>query len=120
VNFSVISKDPVVLCGDFNASLDSGICRAVEKQFSSIKFDLSGHGYLKSSPGLHPLGLVDHIFLGPGVKAVKKELPGTGLEKTASDHLPLIAELVIKGVKKDSNNYISAISKITKIKKNSN
>jgi hypothetical protein len=54
------------------------------------------------------------------VKAVKKELPGTGLEKTASDHLPLIAELVIKGVKKDSNNYISAISKITKIKKNSN
>jgi endonuclease/exonuclease/phosphatase family metal-dependent hydrolase len=48
---------------------------------------------LKTFPSYFPLGLLDHIFLSNGVMAVKIETPGTKLEKMASDHLPLIAEV---------------------------
>jgi endonuclease/exonuclease/phosphatase family metal-dependent hydrolase len=89
-------QDPVVLCGDFNSRLNSMIGRTLGKEFHSILFDVPGARRLKTFPSFFPLGLVDHIFLGPGVKAVKIETPKTHLEKTASDHLPLIVEIRIE------------------------
>jgi endonuclease/exonuclease/phosphatase family metal-dependent hydrolase len=89
-------KDPVIFCGDFNALLNSRICRAVGRDLHSIHFHVPGRSHLKTFPSFFPLGLVDHIFLGKGIKAVKIETPETQLEKTASDHLPLIAEVRIE------------------------
>jgi endonuclease/exonuclease/phosphatase family metal-dependent hydrolase len=86
-------KGPVILCGDFNAQLNSRICKAVSKVFHSPHLDVPGRRHLKTFPSLIPLGLVDHFFLGQDIKAVKIETPKTHLERTASDHLPLIVEI---------------------------
>jgi endonuclease/exonuclease/phosphatase family metal-dependent hydrolase len=86
-------KDPVIFCGDFNSNINSRLYRIVAEKFHSIHFDAQGFKHLKTYPSIFPLGLVDHIFLGGGVKALNIETPGTHLEKTASDHLPLIAEV---------------------------
>lgn len=88
-------KGPLIFCGDFNSLMNSRICKAAGKQFHSIHFHAPGYKHLKTFPSYFPLGLVDHIFLGGGVKALKIETPRTHLEKTASDHLPLIAEVKV-------------------------
>jgi endonuclease/exonuclease/phosphatase family metal-dependent hydrolase len=93
-------RGPVILCGDFNSLGNSRIYKAVSKDFHSIHFDVPGYRHLKTFPSFFPLGRVDHIFLGPGVKTVKIEIPKTHLERTASDHLPLIAEVRIESAGK--------------------
>lgn len=90
-------KEPVILCGDFNSFLNSRICKVAERHYHSIHFHVPGRRHIRTFPSFFPLGLVDHIFLGKTVKAVKIEVPRTQLEKTASDHLPLIVELRIEG-----------------------
>jgi endonuclease/exonuclease/phosphatase family metal-dependent hydrolase len=90
-------KGPVILCGDFNSLVNSRICKAVGRNYKSVYFHEPDIRRLKTFPSFFPLGLVDHIFLGKGIKAVKTEIPKTHLEKTASDHLPLTAEVVIEG-----------------------
>ena len=92
-------KGPMILCGDFNSLLNSRICKAAEREYHSIHFHAPGYRHLKTFPSFFPLGLVDHIFLGQGVKCIKIETPKTHLEKIASDHLPLIAELRVDGRK---------------------
>jgi endonuclease/exonuclease/phosphatase family metal-dependent hydrolase len=89
-------KGPVIVCGDFNSRRNSQLCKVLSKKFHSIHYDAPIYGHLKTFPSFFPLGLVDHIFLGDGVNAVKIETPRTHLEKIASDHLPLIAEIQIK------------------------
>ncbi len=84
-------RGPVILCGDFNSLSNSRICRLIEKKFHSIHFHVPGRAHLKSFPSVFPLGMVDHIFLSRGIKAVKIELPSGRAEKQASDHLPLTA-----------------------------
>jgi endonuclease/exonuclease/phosphatase family metal-dependent hydrolase len=96
-------KGPVILCGDFNSLVNSRICRAAGRDFKSVYFHEPDFRRLKTFPSFFPLGLVDHIFLGKGIKAVKTEIPKTHLEKTASDHLPLIAEVVIESVKRSNS-----------------
>jgi endonuclease/exonuclease/phosphatase family metal-dependent hydrolase len=89
-------RGPVIVCGDFNSLIDSRIYKAIGRDFHSIHFHAPGYRHLKTFPSFFPLGLVDHIFLGNGIKAVKIETPKTQLEKTASDHLPLIAEVRVE------------------------
>jgi endonuclease/exonuclease/phosphatase family metal-dependent hydrolase len=88
-------KGPVIICGDFNSTLNSRVSKALGKEFHSIHFHVKGFRHLKTFPSFFPLGLVDHIFLGGGIKAVKIETPKTSMERRASDHLPLISEVKI-------------------------
>jgi endonuclease/exonuclease/phosphatase family metal-dependent hydrolase len=92
-------KGAVILCGDFNSPIHSIICRAMGKDFHSIHFHTPGFRHLKTFPSFFPLALVDHIFLGHGVRSAGIEVPKTNLEKEASDHLPLIAGIRIDAVK---------------------
>lgn len=85
-------KDPVIFCGDFNASAHS----AIFKNVSSVKnahFDFKGHRFIKTLPSFYPMGLVDHIFVGPGLRTVTIEVPRAGLERISSDHLPLMVDV---------------------------
>jgi endonuclease/exonuclease/phosphatase family metal-dependent hydrolase len=100
-------KGPVILCGDFNSLVNSRICKAVGKDLKSVYFHEPDYRRLKTFPSFFPLGLVDHIFLGKGIKAVKTEIPKTHLEKTASDHLPLIAEVMIENPNKQIKRRVS-------------
>ena len=86
-------QDPVIFCGDFNALAQSKIFKNVVLVLKNTHFDLNSHRSLKTLPSFFPLGLVDHIFVGPGFKTTKIEVPKTALEKMSSDHLPLIVEV---------------------------
>jgi len=88
-------QGPVVFCGDLNALSNSKICKYLGQVLKNTHFELNGQRSLKTLPSFYPLGLVDHIFVGPGLKTVKIEVPKTELEKMSSDHLPLIVEVQV-------------------------
>ena len=41
----------------------------------------------------YPIGRIDHIFLAGALKVVSVDGPRSELIRTASDHLPLVADL---------------------------
>jgi endonuclease/exonuclease/phosphatase family metal-dependent hydrolase len=85
----------IVLCGDLNALASSKICKHLGRVLKNTHFEIIGQRSLKTLPSFYPLGLVDHIFVGSGLKTTKIEVPGTELEKMASDHLPLIVNVEV-------------------------
>lgn len=89
------ASEPLILCGDFNARVNSRVYRAFEKDFSGIHFHPAGYRHQKRFPGTFPMGMVDHVFLGKGIRPEKIETPGSALEKKASDHLPLVVEVLV-------------------------
>lgn len=88
-------QGPVVLCGDFNALSNSKICKQLSQVLKNTHFESRGRRSLKTLPSWCPLTLVDHIFVGHGLKMTHIEVPKTGLEKMASDHLPLIVDVQV-------------------------
>ncbi len=85
----------LVLCGDFNAVPGSTVCGRLAKCLRDVQLDLAGHRPLRTWSGRYPLGRIDHIFVTPKIEVTKVEVPRTELEKRASDHLPVIAEIKI-------------------------
>lgn len=85
----------VIVCGDFNALPYSGTCRSMKGKLEDVQLRLDSHKPLKTWFGHFPMGRIDHIFSSKNIEVLKVEVPNTCLEKLASDHLPLIAELRI-------------------------
>jgi endonuclease/exonuclease/phosphatase family metal-dependent hydrolase len=46
-------------------------------------------------PSLWPFLRLDHIFVGHGFAVRSASVPRQGLVRTASDHLPLVADLAV-------------------------
>lgn len=84
-----------VLCGDLNALPQSPACRSVREKLEDVQLKATKHKPLKTWTGHFPLGRIDHIFVSPQIEVLKVEVPSSRLEKLASDHLPLIAEIRI-------------------------
>ncbi len=89
-------RGPVILCGDFNASLQSRLCNRVGRVLKNAQLELDDHRALNTWASFSPLRLIDHVFVGPGIKIKKIEVPRTELERASSDHLPLIVEFQIE------------------------
>ena len=45
--------------------------------------------------GRYPLMRIDHVFISQGIEVVAFEVPRTELTKLASDHMPLVVDLVL-------------------------
>ncbi len=86
---------PAMLCGDLNAMPGSKICRRAGQFLKNAQMSLEGHQVLKTLPSYRPIGSVDHVFVSPRLEVVSIDVPNTRLERIASDHLPLIAEIKI-------------------------
>ncbi len=85
---------PLIVCGDFNAEPTSGVCGKICKTLKNVQ---DGRGSrIKTFPSYYPLRALDHVFVGPGVKALHVSAPATELERLASDHLPLVTDLEIE------------------------
>ena len=93
---SLACEGPVILCGDFNALPGSKICGRIGQKLKHAQLEMSLRRPLKTLPSFFPLGLVDHVFIGPGIKVKNIEVPRTELEKISSDHLPLITEIELE------------------------
>lgn len=84
---------PFILCGDFNSLPGSAVYRRLSQQFRDSQLALKQHLPKGTWFGRHPFNRIDHVFLGPGVEVLDLVIPDTELDRMASDHLPLMAEL---------------------------
>lgn len=86
-------REPIILCGDFNALPSSAVCRRLAGRLKDVQIEAQGHRpkgtYSSRFPGIR----IDHIFTGPGLEVTDIEIPASELARRASDHLPLIAEI---------------------------
>ncbi len=85
--------DPVILCGDFNASPSSTVCRRLENRLHDVQIEAQGHTPQKTFPTRFPSLRLDHIFTSHDLDITHIEIPDSQLVRTASDHLPLVAEI---------------------------
>ena len=95
-------KEPLILCGDFNATPGSPAYNRICRRLKDSQTALAGHHPQRTWLGRYPLTQIDYIFVDPEFQIHSIAVPRTALEKTASDHLPLIAEM--------SCSYFSALS----------
>jgi endonuclease/exonuclease/phosphatase family metal-dependent hydrolase len=90
-------RDPVILCGDFNALPSSSVCRRLAGRLKDVQIEAQRHRPKGTFSGRFPTVRIDHIFTGPGLEVTGIEVPGSELARSASDHLPLIAEIRLSG-----------------------
>ena len=87
------SDEPAVLCGDFNAAPGLPTCRAIGQRLTDVQIGLDGHRPRRTWGGRWPVARIDHIFVDPAIQILHVDVPATHLTQTASDHLPLFADL---------------------------
>jgi endonuclease/exonuclease/phosphatase family metal-dependent hydrolase len=86
---------PLVVCGDLN----SGARGRPYKGLSAVMSDAArtaGRAPPRTFPSRLPLLRLDHVFVSTGARVASLEAPSTDLTRAASDHLPVIAELVFE------------------------
>ncbi len=65
----------------------------IGRTLTDVQVGLDGHRPRRTWGGRHPLARIDHIFVGRRLEVVHVDVPSTHLTRTASDHLPLLADL---------------------------
>ncbi|MFA7388599.1 MAG: endonuclease/exonuclease/phosphatase family protein, partial [Thiohalobacteraceae bacterium] len=88
-------RDPVILCGDFNAMPSSPVCRHFGRRLRDAQIVAPGHRPKATFSSRFPSLRIDHIFIGAGIEVSGIQIPRSQLARIASDHLPLLAELRI-------------------------
>jgi len=91
-------RGPIILCGDFNASPFSHVCRRLRTLLLDAQAELANHYPKKTLFGRFPFARIDHVFVNPGIEIIGIEVPKTELTRVASDHLPLIVEVRISKI----------------------
>jgi endonuclease/exonuclease/phosphatase family metal-dependent hydrolase len=86
-------RGAVVLCGDFNASPKSYVHQRLGSRLRDVQDVLPGHQRLKTLPGRHPYGYIDHVFVGERIEPAAIHVPLHHLARVSSDHLPLVVDL---------------------------
>ncbi|MHA1567384.1 MAG: endonuclease/exonuclease/phosphatase family protein [Alphaproteobacteria bacterium] len=86
---------PVVLCGDFNALPRSAVCRRLGERLRDAQDQLEGHRPKGTFFGRYAGARIDHIFVDPRSAVVNIVVPNTTLDRVASDHLPLVADIAL-------------------------
>jgi endonuclease/exonuclease/phosphatase family metal-dependent hydrolase len=87
-------KDPVILLGDFNAGRHSRVYRRLSARLRDAQLGLH-HRPRRTFPARMPMLRIDHIFCSPSVEVVSVEVPRSRLNRTASDHLPVVMDFRI-------------------------
>jgi endonuclease/exonuclease/phosphatase family metal-dependent hydrolase len=86
---------PKVLCGDFNASPSSPVYRRLSAHLQDAQAMLHEQRPRKTYFGRYPTARIDHVFIGSEIEVLGAEVPSTHSARVASDHLPLVVDLLI-------------------------
>lgn len=105
---------PKILVGDLNALPDaSEIGPLFEYLNDSWELGGSGEGY--TFPVSNPHKRIDYILVNQGINVVNSEV----IETEASDHFPVITDIVLKAIKEEdlnnAENVVNLIKEIPKI-----
>ncbi|MEO5720184.1 MAG: endonuclease/exonuclease/phosphatase family protein [Chthoniobacterales bacterium] len=87
---------PAVLLGDFNSIRTSLAYRILAGFLRDVRTLVQPRGAHRTYPTLRPLLAVDHIFVNPALHATGLNVHRTPVARVASDHYPLVAELVAR------------------------
>jgi endonuclease/exonuclease/phosphatase family metal-dependent hydrolase len=94
---SAVPKDePVIFCGDLNAGPLSKTYHTLSRHLTDVQKDLKNPCPSTLQPTFHsksPLFRIDHIFVSRHFQTLNVEVTKTPDTQTASDHLPLLADL---------------------------
>jgi endonuclease/exonuclease/phosphatase family metal-dependent hydrolase len=90
-------KGPSIICGDFNSTFGSRTGRIISKHFKNAHPDIRGSRKIKTFPTIYPLGKIDFIYTDNNTKSLSVHKNMSRVEKKASDHLPLVTDMVITG-----------------------
>lgn len=88
-------RPPIILCGDFNSLPGYSAHRCIKELLYDAQSICRGSRIAKTWPSSYPLISLDYIFVTPDVFVRETTAPRNPLTRTASDHLPLLAELLV-------------------------
>ena len=89
--------EPVVLCGDFNAGRRSYVYRQAIGRLRDAQVAKEEKGPLRRTfLSYYPVFCLDHIFVSRHFSVLRTRIPGDFIARTASDHLPVAAELALR------------------------
>lgn len=92
--FSLLPLSPaLVLCGDFNAGILSAEYRFLSAHLQNAQRAVR-RWPTPTFPSRYPLLRLDHVWLGPAWQVVEARVSSTDLERRASDHLPLVVDVL--------------------------
>ena len=86
-------EEPLIVCGDFNMMPGSRPYRRLTERVHDVESLTQNKKPLKTFFAFMPFSRIDHIFVSKHFEVEDIRVPQNTLTRTASDHLPLIAEL---------------------------
>ncbi len=86
-------RAPTILAGDLNAVPGSRTCRRLAQRLCDAQRKLESHRPKPTFFGRRPTLRIDHIFVDPVIEVLNVEVPTGHLARTASDHLPVVADI---------------------------
>ncbi|ASW10837.1 endonuclease/exonuclease/phosphatase family protein [Rhizobium sp. 11515TR] len=91
-----VKPGATILCGDLNAIPASAAYRLIGRLLKDAQ--LQGKGPARPTfPSRYPLMRLDHIFVSDDIRVIDSAVLQNKLTKVASDHLPVIADLILEG-----------------------
>jgi endonuclease/exonuclease/phosphatase family metal-dependent hydrolase len=87
---------PVILCGDLNMVPNSPVYKEICKRFKDSQLMVAGQKPFKTWFTGYPFMRIDHIFVTPEFCVDSIQVSHTALDRSASDHLPIIADLSLE------------------------
>lgn len=92
---------PLVVCGDFNATPISPFYAKLTRDLRDAQARRSWRTSA-TWPSRWPFLRIDHLFVSPDLRVVSSRVVRDTLARTASDHLPIVAEIELTNVPSDS------------------
>ena len=86
-------RSPRILVGDFNAVPRSAAYRMLAGRMKEAQSAPASRRPGPTFPARLPLLRIDHIFVEDSIETLDVHVHRAGLARTASDHLPLIADI---------------------------
>jgi endonuclease/exonuclease/phosphatase family metal-dependent hydrolase len=86
---------PLIVCGDLNCGPGSPPYRELSGPFRDCQLQVPGSKPRNTWFSRWPLRRLDHIFVEPPLETRHVHIPTFDLARTASDHLPLVADIAL-------------------------
>ena len=91
------SGAPLILLGDFNSLPGSRPHRTLSRHLRDVRRLIRPRCACRTFPTSFPALAVDHIFVNSALHPVSVSVHRTATARVASDHYPLVAELILTG-----------------------
>lgn len=88
--------EPIILCGDLNMMPGSRPYQLLASRLTDIQTPKAGHRPVNTFTSLRPFTRLDHIFVSAELAAARVSVPRNHLTRFASDHLPLVTDLLLQ------------------------